>query len=214
MKRILNALLTLVLVVPVFSQEGGTNQAPLFSFDTDKSQRGYILNIEMGYIHGVNLDVASTATLGTIGEFSDDPIAFYASGVNLHIINGYRVNKHLSAGIGTGIQSWTSHGFYPENDWYIFPLFAEVRATLFNRAVTPYVSFGIGASYIHHQGEPVEWTWFGAMWPTTSFEDTFRFFFHPSAGFSLKILDGFVIDLGFSIAPAGYHFPYYGTSEI
>lgn len=206
MKRIIIVFLALVLVVPMVAQEGiGQNEW---------FKKKYTINIELDYIHGVDLNVQSTAELGWIGELQDNPIEFYASGINLHIINSYEVNPFLSIGIGTGIQSWTSHGFYPDNDWYIFPLFADIRAKLIKKNISPFFSCGIGYSYIIYEGDPIEWYWFGAMFPSHSFENKSKFFVQPSVGMSITLSKKFIIDLGFSIAPAGYHFPYYGNSGI
>jgi hypothetical protein len=75
---------------------------------------------------------------GACGGFG---ITLQEYGPRLNIINGYRFNPWLAAGLGFGLR------YYFNRDNIMLPFFADVRGYLLNKKKTPYMSLGIGYAF-------------------------------------------------------------------
>jgi len=96
-------------------------------------KRGYKGIVDLGYFWGA-------------GDYAYDRL-------NFSFINGYQVNPYFSFGIGTGIHYYFDedsyyNGYYNDNDdQVLIPLFSDFRVNFINKAVSPYLSTGIGYSF-------------------------------------------------------------------
>lgn len=88
---------------------------------TGISEKGYQGVAEMGYAIKV-------------GDYGGDFL-------RLHLSNGYRFNKYLYAGIGTGVH------YYFDSDDAIIPLFADLKVYPLTNRVSPIIGFGVGYSF-------------------------------------------------------------------
>lgn len=91
------------------------------SLDSKFLKTGYKGVIEFGYQIG-------------IADYGMDRL-------KLNIINAYQINPNFSIGVGTGIR------YYSDPNTAIIPLFADFRANLSNKSISPYCSLGIGYSF-------------------------------------------------------------------
>ena len=93
--------------------------------------------------------------------------------LKLDFINGYQINPFFSLGIGTGVR------YYFDAKAALIPVFADFRANLINRNVSPYFSIGVGYSFD----------------ATIKFEPV-GFLLNPTFGISLKFSDATILKLG------------------
>lgn len=63
--------------------------------------------------------------------------------LGIQTINGYQFNRHFSAGVGIGMKAYS--------DLFLVPLFLDLRATLLDAKVTPFVAGEIGGSFTRYQ---------------------------------------------------------------
>lgn len=145
-----------------FSNTRTTSRQSLSSnFDGNGPATGYKGFIDLGYTFGV-------------GDFGEDRIAFSTT-------HGYQVNPYIFAGIGAGINYYTSP------DAWSVPIFADVRGTFLNNSITPFIDLKIGYSILDAEG----------------------FYLSPSIGCRIRNFNISVgyelqkVDLQFSLA--GYH---------
>lgn len=95
------------------------------------------------------------------GEFSISTAICAAEDVqnpfNFEMLHGIRVNKHISVGLGVGIDLFVESDGVKRNE-VLLPLFANVKWYILDRKVAPYVSldmgynFGIGGNSGHYAG--------------------------------------------------------------
>jgi len=90
--------------------------------DSKFLKTGYKRVVELGYQFGLSK------------YYSKDRL-------KLNIINAYQINPNFSIGIGTGIR------YYLSPNTTIVPLFADFRATLLKKSISPYFSLGAGYSF-------------------------------------------------------------------
>ena len=67
--------------------------------------------------------------------YLDDRTHFFPS---VTMTNGKRFNEHWAAGVGVGVEIF---------DRYLFPVFADVRYTLWGNKVSPFIAFKLGYSF-------------------------------------------------------------------
>jgi hypothetical protein len=91
----------------------------------------------------------------------------------LNIINGFQVNPHFSVGFGTGIR------YFQEAEALYIPLFLDLRASILDKDVSPYVAIGTGYS----------------MRVTNSFDAGFML--NPTAGVTFKKSSKSSMNIGF-----------------
>lgn len=96
------------------------------SFDGNGPSVGYKGFVDLGYTFGV-------------GDFGEDRIAFSTT-------HGYQINPYVFAGIGAGINYYTSP------DAWSLPIFADVRGTFLNNSITPFIDLKIGYSILDAEG--------------------------------------------------------------
>ena len=120
-------------------------------------EKGYKAIVEIGFGPGVG---------NTYYNYSMDRF-------KINIINGYQLNPYFSIGLGTGLR------YYPTAEEAIVPVFADFRANLLKRNVTPYISLGIGYSFD----------------ATNGFKNV-GFLFNPIAGINFKVSDKSSMNVG------------------
>lgn len=91
------------------------------SLDSKFIKTGYKRVVELGYQFGT-------------GDYGMNRL-------KLNIINAYQINPNFSVGIGTGVR------YYLDPNTAIVPLFADFRATLSKKSISPYFSLGAGYSF-------------------------------------------------------------------
>jgi hypothetical protein len=119
--------------------------------------------------------------------------------LRLDIIHGFRINPHFSIGLGTGLR------YYFDVDAAVIPIFADFRANLLNKNVTPYWALGLGYSF-------------------NAFDNFVRegILLSPSAGVCFKVPGKTVINVGvgyelqeLKILDYNYFYrPYYSTRDV
>jgi hypothetical protein len=87
---------------------------------SSNSQMRYIGYAELGYSAGIGNEGLSV--------------------LKLNVVNGYQINQYLSIGFGTGLRYFI--GF----DAAVLPIFANFRAHLANKKVSPYFSMDAGTT--------------------------------------------------------------------
>lgn len=87
---------------------------------SSNSQMRYVGYAELGYSAGIGNEGLSV--------------------LKLNVINGYQINQYLSIGFGTGLRYFI--GF----DAAVLPIFANFRAHLANKKVSPYFSMDAGTT--------------------------------------------------------------------
>jgi hypothetical protein len=125
MKRILTAILVLVLSISVFAQKGNRN---------DRVNPGFNNNI--GLFGLAELDGSINWTLGATG------------------VVGYRLLPQFAIGIGAGmgyINQYTMLNIYGEEfkfkDGLTIPIYLYLRSDFLNRPVSPYVALAWGYQF-------------------------------------------------------------------
>ena len=63
------------------------------------------------------------------------------SHLKFSFINGFKFNKHISLGLGTGVR------YYDELDEVLIPIFTDFRVNFLKHKVSPYVGVGLGYSF-------------------------------------------------------------------
>lgn len=133
---------------------------------------GYRGIVEAGYDIGV-------------GDYGTNRLKF-------NVINGYQFNPYFSVGIGTGFRYYEYYGYYGysegEEDTWLIPFFADLRANFVDGPISPYLSVGIGYSF--------------------NASDDFKgagFIFNPVVGINFKITEkqSMHIGLGFELQNMG-----------
>jgi hypothetical protein len=101
-------------------QGRSTAQSPRENISS-RLETGYVKIAEFGYQVGV-------------GDLKGNRFKF-------DFINAYQFNPHFSAGLGTGLR------YYYETDEVLLPVFADLRAIVLDRPISPYFAFGFGYSF-------------------------------------------------------------------
>lgn len=116
--------------------------------------------------------------------------------MKLNIINGYQINPYFSLGFGTGLR------YYFDRRAALIPVFADFRANFIDNSVSPYLSLGVGYSFV----------------ATNSFESA-GFLLNPTVGVSFKVSEksAMNVSLGYEMQRIKflyYDLTYYGFHQI
>lgn len=103
---------------------------------------------------------------GGIGNYGMDRM-------KLNIINGYQINPYFSLGLGTGLK------YYFDEEAILIPLFADFRANFMNNKVSPYLSLGLGYTFVAINN-------FSGL----------GFLLNPNLGVSFKVSDKSAMNIG------------------
>ena len=137
------------------------------SVDSKFLKTGYKRVVELGYQFGT-------------GDYGMNRL-------KLNIINAYQINPNFSVGIGTGIR------YYLDPNTTVVPLFADFRANLSKKSISPYCSLGVGYSF-----------------DASNNFDGVGFLVNPTVGASFMISEKTAINvgLGYEIQLMDFHYNY------
>lgn len=93
--------------------------------------------------------------------------------LKLNIINGYQINPYFYLGVGTGLR------YYFDAKEAVIPVYADFRTYFTDKKATPYLSLGIGYSFI-----------------TSGGFDGLGFLLNPTIGVSFKVSDISAMNVG------------------
>ena len=174
MKRIYFINLLLLLTLSIFAQSGkevnlnGENNEVNSSFNNRK---------EKGFYNIMHFSLL----LGT-SQFTDGPTYFRtAVSPSFTITNGYIFNEHWAAGAGVGFEIF---------NYNLFPLFAEIRYTLWDHKISPFVVLKGGYSFANFKAKHYDELYLN--WPPYNINDArFRnyggFMFNPEVGVKVPL---------------------------
>jgi len=126
-------------------------------------KNGYKFIIEPGYQHGVGK-------------------GYRFNRLKLDVINGYQIGPHFSAGLGVGAR------YFADAQALLLPFFIDVRTTILNKPVSPYVAMAAGYT----------------IDASNDFKEV-GLFIHPTAGVSIKIApkSAFHFGVGYEVQKIG-----------
>lgn len=153
MKRIYFINLLLLLTLSILAQSGkevnlnGGNNEVNSSFNNRK-EKGIYNIMQFSLLLGTN-------------QFTDGPTYFRtAVSPSFTITNGYIFNDHWAAGAGVGFEIF---------NYNLFPLFAEIRYTLWDRKISPFVALKGGYSFANFKAKQYEELYLN--WPPYNIND-------------------------------------------
>lgn len=100
---------------------------------------------------------------------------------SLNITNGYIFNEHWAAGAGFGFEIFNNN---------LFPLFAELRYTLWDHKISPFVVFKGGYSFASFKAKHYDelyLNWSPYYTTDTRFRQYGGFMFHPEVGVKVPL---------------------------
>ena len=134
MKKSTIIILSLFLTMGSFAQFNKENYNNLNKIGFDKrKEKGYYSNMQISLLLGnspYSMYASNYSYLYTSTKMSLAP--------SFTITNGYMFNNHWTAGAGVGFEIF---------DHNLFPLFAEVRYTLWDSKISPFVTMKGGYSF-------------------------------------------------------------------
>lgn len=131
MKKVIQICALLVISLTAFAQSA--NEV-ILSVSDNKDGTGLGNRKEKGFYYMMNFSLM----LGT-GRLSDGTLETHtAVSPAFALVNGYKLNEHWAAGAGVGFEI-INHN--------LFPLFAEVRYSLWDHKISPYAAFKAGYSF-------------------------------------------------------------------
>lgn len=203
MKRICFISLTLLLTCTIFAQSEkddskGKNNETASRF-TDRKQKGFYSIMHVNLLLGAGSFVDGQPYYPPI--VNNDIIApVYYPGIrtaltispSFTITNGYIINEHWAAGAGAGIEIFNCN---------LFPLFAELRHTLWDNKISPFWVLKTGYAFSgfrtrHYDELYLDWPPYNAN--NSDFRNHGGFLFNPEAGVKVPLNDN--CDLLFTAA--------------
>lgn len=142
-------------------------QAQNSYFDGKGVEKGYRGFVDLGYTIGV-----------------ED----YGEGrIDLQTSHGYQFLPYFYSGIGVGMS------YYHESEAVSIPIFADLRADIFNNSITPFVDFKIGYSVV----------------------DVTGFYMSPSVGCRFRLSQnlGLNVTIGYTMQKYKWEYWYFSGSE-
>jgi hypothetical protein len=185
MKRIYFINLLLLLTLSIFAQTGkvvnlnGVNNEVNSGF-TDRKEKGFYNIMHFSLLLGTS-------------QFTDGT-TYYRTAVapSFTITNGYLFNEHWAAGAGVGFEIF---------NYNLFPLFGEVRYTLWDHKISPFVALKGGYSFANSKA--VHYDELYLTWPPyntndISLQNYGGFMFNPEVGVKVPLDEN--SDLLFTVA--------------
>jgi hypothetical protein len=174
MKRIYLINLLLLLTFSIFAQsvkkinlDGVSNEVN--SGFADRKEKGFYNIMHFSLLLGTS-------------QFTDGP-AYYRNAVSpsFTITNGYLLNAHWAAGAGVGFEIF---------NYNLFPLFAELRYTLWDNKISPFVVLKGGYSFADFNAKHYDEIYL--TWPPYNVSDiSLRnyggFLFNPEVGVKVPL---------------------------
>jgi hypothetical protein len=169
MKKIWFITLSLLLTVSIFAQYGKevnlyVEKNDIHSRFDNRSEKGFYSIMQVSFLMGNSQFTDRTANSIQYTTSSSSIAApsyyYYPTRTGLDVVpsftitNGYRFNKQLAAGAGVGFEIF---------DTNLFPLFAELRYTLWDNKISPFVVVKGGYSFgnfnsKHYDNLYLNWT--------------------------------------------------------
>jgi hypothetical protein len=174
MKRIYFINLLLLLTLGILAQSGkevnlnGGNNEVNSSFNNRK-EKGFYNIMHFSLLLGTN-------------QFTDGPTYFRtAISPSFTITNGYIFNDHWAAGAGVGFEIF---------NYNLFPLFGELRHTLWDHKISPYVALKGGYSFANSKA--IQYDELYLTWPPYNINDASLrnyggFMFNPEVGVKVPL---------------------------
>jgi hypothetical protein len=155
MKKIYFIILSLLLTLSIFAQSGNevnlnVENNEIQSRFNNRKQKGFysIMQVSLSFGSSQLIDRTSYYTPYYINSstfVAPDPIYFHTDtrtilkvAPSFTLTNGYMFNEHWAAGAGVGFEI---------SDYNLFPLFAELRYTLWDNKISPFVVVKGGYSF-------------------------------------------------------------------
>jgi hypothetical protein len=162
MKRIYFIILSLLLTLSIFAQSGkevnlNIENNEIRSRFNIRKEKGFYNIMQVGFMFGNSQLIDRTSYYGpNYSNFTDVapapgvydahstvyylpyPRSILTVAPSFTITNGYRFNEHWAAGVGVGFEIF---------DHNLFPLFTELRYTLWDNRISPFVVVKGGYSF-------------------------------------------------------------------
>ena len=156
MKRIyiLTLAISMATVATAYSQNGfttGTNGNDTSIRFENRKKKGYYNTTQISMLMGnrttgrqIRYYYPEYGTSSSLSYPTPSPIAYYETSVKMQVspsitmTNGYMFNEHWAAGIGVGFEIF---------NYNTFPIFADIRYTLRDNKISPFLSFKAGYSF-------------------------------------------------------------------
>lgn len=154
MKRICIISLSLVLTLSIFAQAGKEAETDdkkneVSTGTVDRKEKGFYNIMQVGFLFG---QVAGKPAYYTPSPYEYSSSSYYIAPpvyysdyrTKLRVIpsftitNGYMINKHWAAGAGAGFEVFS---------YNLFPLFGELRYTVWDQKISPYIVLKSGYSF-------------------------------------------------------------------
>jgi hypothetical protein len=208
MKKIIFIILSLLLTLSIFAQSGKKVNLNLKNHENDsclinRKEKGFynIMHVslllgtsQLNYIPTYYMPYDSYPTSNfapaiAYYPYSRTPLTFAPS---FTITNGYIFNKHWAAGAGVGFEIFNCN---------LFPLFAEIRYTLWDHKISPFVGLKSGYSFANFKSKHYDQLYLN--WPPYNISDARLknyggFMFHPEVGVKVPLNEN--SDLLFTVA--------------
>jgi hypothetical protein len=174
MKRIYFINLLLLLTLSILAQSGKEvnlnreNNEVNSSFNNRK-EKGFYNIMHFSLLLGTN-------------QFTDGPTYFRtAIAPSFTITNGYLFNEHWAAGAGVGFEIF---------NYNLFPLFGELRYTLWDHKISPFVALKGGYSFANSKA--IQYDELYLTWPPYNINDASLrnyggFMFNPEVGVKVPL---------------------------
>jgi hypothetical protein len=189
MKRIYFIHLSLLLTLSIFAQSGkevnlnGENNE-IHSRFNNRKEKGFYNIMHVSLLLG-----SSQFTDRQNNSYTRSPLNISPS---FTITNGYLFNEHWTGGAGVGFEIF---------DYNLFPLFAELRYTLWDHKISPFVVLKGGYSIANLKAKHYDELYLN--WPPYNINDTRLrnyggFMVHPEVGVKVPLNEN--SDLLFTVA--------------
>jgi hypothetical protein len=198
MKRICFISLSLFLTLSIYAQSGkevdpSREKNEINSGFTDRKEKGFYNIMHFSFLLGSGQFTDGPAYYTPYLPSSSSYIAphpvYYYPGIrstltvapSFTITNGYMFNEHWAAGAGVGVEIF---------NYYLFPLFAELRYTFWDNKISPYVVFKSGYSFAGFKARHFDELYLD--WPPYYTNDTRLrnyggFMLHPEVGVKVPL---------------------------
>ena len=166
-----------VLTASFLLSQAASAQNEVSTSETETSESGYFNTTELIFAEG-------------FGErYNDRTYGF-------HNINGFRINKHFSVGVGVGVEKYEAEA----NFWYgsrgtaiLAPLFTDVRWFFGKGKVQPYLAQAVGYAFCIKQNQ--DYDWYG------SYKEVGGLIVNPAIGLSANVSSKIKLNIS-----AGYRY--------
>jgi hypothetical protein len=189
MKRIYLINLSLLLTLSIFAQS--EKEANLNRENNEINSR-FITRKEKGLYNIMHVSLLLGSSQFTDRQNNSCTRTSLNISPSFTITNGYLFNEHWAAGAGVGFEIF---------DYNLFPLFAELRYTLWDYKISPFVVLNGGYSFANFKAnhyDELYLNWLPYIINDTRLRNYGGFMFHPEVGVKVPLNE--YSDLLFTVA--------------